>query len=189
MKRSAGGKPKDQGSRVAMKYVGCRVAAREGGPTDLCWNGKEMGHAFILSERSKVMSRIKATGNRRTELAFVAFLRESGITGWRRHYAILGRPDFVFPKLRLAIFLDGCFWHCCPVHGNMPSANSAYWSKKLASNVARDRRVRAQLRRSGWRVLRVWEHDLRDFVQSRREIPEQGLPRSLRAVKNAVKKP
>ena len=71
------------------------------------------------------------------------------------------RPDFVFPKLRLAVFVDGCFWHGCPRHGSQPKGNGAFWRKKLAANVARDRRVNRALRRSGWKVLRIWEHALK----------------------------
>ena len=70
------------------------------------------------------------------------------------------RPDFVFPKLKVAIFVDGCFWHCCPLHATRPRNNAAFWQKKLASNVVRDRLVTRTLRREGWRVLRLWEHEL-----------------------------
>ena len=69
------------------------------------------------------------------------------------------RPDVVFTRARLTIFVDGCFWHCCPEHSNMPRANTAYWKPKLARNVARDRAVDAALAAEGWRVLRAWEHE------------------------------
>lgn len=69
------------------------------------------------------------------------------------------RPDLVFTRHRIAVFLDGCFWHRCPVHGNTPRANSAYWVPKLDGNVARDRRVASCLRADGWLVLRFWEHE------------------------------
>jgi len=65
----------------------------------------------------------------------------------------------VFTRARLAVFVDGCFWHCCPDHGNTPRANSAYWEPKLARNVARDRAVDRALARHGWQVLRAWEHE------------------------------
>src|SRR5581483_11878695 len=68
-------------------------------------------------------------------------------------------PDIVFTRARVAVFVDGCFWHRCPVHGTSPRRNSAYWAPKLAANVDRDRRVDLALRRDGWRVERVWEHD------------------------------
>ena len=68
------------------------------------------------------------------------------------------RVDIAFPGQRLAVFVDGCFWHQCPVHGTVPKANSDYWAPKLAGNVARDRRTDVELRDVGWRVLRIWEH-------------------------------
>ncbi len=70
------------------------------------------------------------------------------------------RPDFVFPKLRLAVFVDGCFWHGCPRHATKPRHNAAFWRRKLAANRTRDRRVNRTLRAAGWRVLRIWEHEL-----------------------------
>lgn len=70
----------------------------------------------------------------------------------------LVRPDLVFTRARLAVFVDGCFWHCCDRHGNIPKANSAYWGPKLARNVERDRAVNAALEADGWKVIRIWEH-------------------------------
>jgi DNA mismatch endonuclease (patch repair protein) len=69
------------------------------------------------------------------------------------------RPDVVFTRARVAVFLDGCFWHRCPVHGNVPRSNSDYWGPKLDRNVARDRLVNAALRQAGWTVVRAWEHE------------------------------
>jgi DNA mismatch endonuclease (patch repair protein) len=69
------------------------------------------------------------------------------------------RPDVVFTRTRLAVFVDGCFWHACPQHGNMPRANTAYWVPKLERNVRRDRAVDAALTAAGWTVFRAWEHD------------------------------
>jgi DNA mismatch endonuclease (patch repair protein) len=80
--------------------------------------------------------------------------------GWRRHYPLFGKPDFVFPKLKLAIFVDGCFWHCCPRHSNLPVNNGPFWKRKLDANQRRDRLVSRTLRKQGWRVLRIWEHEL-----------------------------
>jgi DNA mismatch endonuclease (patch repair protein) len=70
------------------------------------------------------------------------------------------RPDFVFRRTRLAIFVDGCFWHGCPKHATKPKNNRAFWRRKLTANKSRDRLVNATLRRAGWRVLRIWEHEL-----------------------------
>jgi len=69
------------------------------------------------------------------------------------------RPDIVFTRARLAVFVDGCFWHACPQHGTQPRANTDYWRPKLERNVARDRAVDEALADAGWRVLRAWEHE------------------------------
>jgi DNA mismatch endonuclease (patch repair protein) len=106
------------------------------------------------------MSRIRGHGNKQTELALIQFFRRHGITGWRRHRPVFGRPDFVFPRLRLAVFVDGCFWHQCPRHSNIPAGNRAFWAAKLDANKRRDRLVNRTLAGRGWVVLRVWEHEL-----------------------------
>jgi DNA mismatch endonuclease (patch repair protein) len=115
---------------------------------------------FSKSKRSAIMSRVRGKGNKLTEVALVKLFRANRITGWRRHYPIVGKPDFAFPKLKLAVFADGCFWHSCPKHATRPKGNSAFWSAKLDANKARDRKVNRELRAKGWRVLRIWEHDL-----------------------------
>ena len=69
------------------------------------------------------------------------------------------RPDIVFTRQQLAVFIDGCFWHRCPEHGNQPRVNRPYWDEKLRRNVARDKRVNAALDLAGWRVVRIWEHE------------------------------
>jgi DNA mismatch endonuclease, patch repair protein len=81
----------------------------------------------------------------------------------------LVRPDVVFTKARIAVFVDGCFWHCCPEHGNSPQANQSYWQQKLARNVARDQIVDAALTTSGWRIMRSWEHEDPAIVADRIE--------------------
>ena len=111
-------------------------------------------------ERSKRMSLVKSKGNRSTEISLVAQFRAAKIKGWRRNYRILGSPDFVFPQAKLAVFVDGCFWHGCPKHGRVPKTNVSYWKPKIEGNIARDRRVSRQLRAAGWSVLRIWEHDV-----------------------------
>jgi len=119
-----------------------------------------MPDVFTKAKRSQVMSRIRGRGNKDTELALILLFRRHGITGWRRHQAVFGRPDFVFRKVRVAVFVDGCFWHCCPRHSNLPANNRAFWRAKLEGNSRRDRLVVRTLRRQGWRVVRVWEHEL-----------------------------
>lgn len=119
-----------------------------------------MADVFTKEKRSEVMSRIRGKGNKDTEVALAKLFRANGITGWRRHYPILGRPDFAFPKHKLAVFVDGCFWHGCPKHGTQPKGNRKFWFAKLEANKGRDRKVNRLLRAKGWRVLRIWEHDL-----------------------------
>jgi len=109
-------------------------------------------------ERSRIMARVKSKGNKSTESAVVALLREARLTGWRRHYPIEGKPDFVFPQKRIALFVDGCLWHGCPKHCRIPQTNRSYWINKISTNRKRDDRVRRQLRKKGWTVIRVWEH-------------------------------
>ncbi len=78
----------------------------------------------------------------------------------QRRPTFRARPDFVFSKLRLAVFVDGCFWHACPKHCRTPTGNRAYWRAKLTRNQTRDRLVTRTLHKAGWRVLRIWEHGL-----------------------------
>jgi DNA mismatch endonuclease (patch repair protein) len=69
------------------------------------------------------------------------------------------RPDLVFPRQKLVVFVDGCFWHGCPKHGSWPSANADWWREKIEQNRSRDRRSRAAIKRAGWQLVRVWEHE------------------------------
>ena len=119
-----------------------------------------MGDVFTRAKRSQVMSRIRGRGNKDTELALARMFRRHGIKNWRRHPAVFGRPDFVFRTVRLAVFVDGCFWHSCPKHANLPETNRYFWRRKLFANKVRDRVVACQLRARGWCILRIWEHDL-----------------------------
>lgn len=143
------------------------------------------GHRVAASRisketRSRIMASISSRGNRSTELAVVKLLRAAGIAGWRRHKLITAgacrvRPDFVFPFARLAIFIDGCFWHGCPRHGKQPSTNKQYWRRKLFHNMARDVMTTRALRQAGWRVLRLWEHDVQESPARCTTIVKQRL--------------
>jgi DNA mismatch endonuclease Vsr len=105
---------------------------------------------------------IKGDGNAATELRLISVFKESGIKGWRRKFALFGKPDFVFPVERVALFVDGCFWHGCSIHGTIPKTNTAFWKTKIAKNSNRDKLVANRLRASGWTVLRLWQHELKD---------------------------
>ena len=106
------------------------------------------------------MSRIRSHGNAATELRFISLMKDVGVTGWRRHHRLHGKPDFVFLKSRLAVFVDGCFWHGCPRCYSEPKSNRIFWRQKIAANQNRALVVNLTLRRIGWRVLRVWQHEL-----------------------------
>ncbi len=107
-------------------------------------------------------------GNRRAdtkpELALRRALHGRGYR-YRKDYrldldgGVRVRPDIVFTARRVAVFVDGCFWHCCPEHGSKPAANTWYWEPKLRRNVERDRAADAALVRAGWTVIRLWEHE------------------------------
>ena len=111
--------------------------------------------------RSELMSRIRSKGNKTTEVKLVKLLRKSGMKGWRRHLPIPGKPDFVWPKLKVAVFVDGCFWHGHDCGRNLtPKTNSEEWAKKISNNGKRDARVTRALRSKGWSVIRIWECEL-----------------------------
>jgi DNA mismatch endonuclease (patch repair protein) len=128
-----------------------------------------MADVFSRQKRSLVMSRIRASGNRDTELRMIALFRQHGITGWRRNAGVFGKPDFVFPQLNVALFVDGCFWHRhngCKF-SYTPKSRSEFWLPKFEQNVARDRLVTRTLRKAGWRVLRIWECQLASKKEGR----------------------
>jgi DNA mismatch endonuclease (patch repair protein) len=108
--------------------------------------------------RADLMSRVRSRGNRTTEGRMVALLRHHGLTGWRRHARVPGRPDFAWPKRRVAVFVDGCFWHGHQCGRNLtPKKNAELWEKKFAATRRRDARNGRILRQRGWTVIRIWE--------------------------------
>ena len=124
---------------------------------------------FSRSKRSDVMSRIRGKGNKKTEVRLAKLMRTEGIRGWSRHLPIPGRPDFTFRKQKVAVFVDGCFWHGCPRCFRLPKQNRAFWKAKIEGNRKRNRSVNGRLRRLGWKVLRIRECQLKksDWVVSR----------------------
>lgn len=134
-----------------------------------------MTDVFSKTKRSLVMAAVRGKQNKSTELKLLKLFRKNYIRGWRRNWPIEGRPDFIFPEKRLAVFVDGCFWHGCPKHLRRPKSNIKYWRSKIASNRARDIKVKTELGQRGWRVLRIWEHELKNedsFLKRIRRVLE-----------------
>jgi DNA mismatch endonuclease, patch repair protein len=121
-------------------------------------------------ERSYRMSLVRGSGNKSTELAVESALNEARIGGWVKHPShVRGRPDFYFPDQRLAVFVDGCFWHACPrCRRRTPATRADFWFAKIDENRRRDNRVRRRLRQEGFHVIRVWEHEISTLTWLRR---------------------
>ena len=140
---------------------------------------------FSAAKRSEVMSRIRSRGNKTTEVPMLIAMRQAGVKGWRRHVSLrIGscsvRPDFVFSRHKIAVFVDGCFWHSCPEHGTRPQSNQNFWDQKLESNVARDIRASKALKAAGWVVFRFWEHSVKkDPAKCARKIARELMKKSL----------
>ncbi len=121
-----------------------------------------MADTFTKTERSEIMRKVKSNRNKSTELKLIQFFKENAIKGWRRNFKLFGKPDFVFPKQRLAIFLDGCFWHGRNCRNTKPKDNAEYWQTKIARNQQRDKNVTETLTNKNWKVVRIWECELKD---------------------------
>ncbi len=106
------------------------------------------------------MAAVRSRGNGTTELALGRLLWAAGLRGYRKHWKVLGKPDFAWPGRKVAVFVDGCFWHGCQKCKTLPKTNRKFWRTKIAANQARDARVSSRLRRKGWSVIRVWECDV-----------------------------
>ena len=119
-----------------------------------------MSDVLTQEQRKYNMSRIKGK-NTGPEVKLRKMLFAKGIRGYRIHYDLLGKPDIVFVKKKIVIFIDGCFWHKCPVCFQEPETRKEFWMKKIQSNVERDIRVNELLQIEGWKILRFWEHDMR----------------------------
>lgn len=129
--------------------------------------------------RSRNMRAVKSTGNKSTELKFCHALAESNITGWEAQKKMLANPDVVFPLYKVAIFLDGCFWHGCPQCGRIPNTNYFYWENKIISNIQRDLKKTRILQNFGYLVLRFWEHELNSDLNQCLEITKEAIEEHL----------
>ena len=130
-------------------------------------NNSKRAVTDVLSpeQRRLCMARIRSSGTQ-PERSLHEALKQLWSEGYRYRLQldILGRPDFAFPKERVAIFVDGCFFHGCRDHFVSPKANSKFWHDKIESNKQRDLKVNAELTRQGWRVLRFWEHEIEEEI-------------------------
>jgi DNA mismatch endonuclease (patch repair protein) len=131
---------------------------------------------FDQKTRSAVMRRVKPKGNKSTELKLIEIFKENGIKGWRRHYPVKGHPDFVFLAQKTAIFVDGCFWHGHNCRNTRPKTNAEYWEKKIAGNKKRDASVTEYFQSRGWRVIRIWECQLKNIEIQRLLLESIILP-------------
>jgi len=121
-----------------------------------------MTDVFTKAKRSQIMSSIRGRGNRSTEWKLRARLISYGISGWNMHSGeVPGKPDFIFPKEKIAVFLDGCFWHGCKKCRTIPESNRVFWENKITGNRKRDGKITRQLKKNGWTVLRFWEHQIK----------------------------
>ena len=123
-----------------------------------------MADVFNVKKRSEIMSHIRSK-NTKLESDFLKLLKKSlRGSGCRcqKHYAGLkGKPDVAFPTKKVAVFIDGCFWHGCRLHSRTPLSNVYYWKDKLTRNMARDKEVTKLAKRAGWKVVRLWEHQIK----------------------------
>ena len=120
-----------------------------------------MADVFDKEKRSSIMHCVRSKGNKSTEIKLIQVFAENGITGWRRNYQVKGHPDFVFPKRKIAVFVDGCFWHGHDCRNTRPSDNQEYWQKKRERNIQHDLEVTELFEKRGWTVIRIWECELK----------------------------
>jgi len=124
-----------------------------------------MSDKFSKEKRSKIMSKIRSK-NTKPEISLRKTLWHSGYKGYRLNYKKApGKPDICYVGKKISIFVDGCFWHGCPLCYKKPSSNKKYWSKKLKENKERDKRVDGKLKKQGWVVLRFWECEINKEIE------------------------
>lgn len=115
-------------------------------------------------QRSYNMSRIKSR-NTKPEIIFRKYVWSKGIRGYRVKNKTIGKPDLYFSKKKIAVFIDGCFWHKCPKCFVKPKSNNEYWDDKIKGNIERDKQVTKELKESGVIVIRLWEHEIKENIE------------------------
>lgn len=132
-----------------------------------------MADVLTPEQRRHCMSQVRDRDTK-PELSLRKALWARGLR-YRLRYSLPGRPDLVFVGARVAVFVDGCFWHGCPDHATQPATNSPFWADKLRANVERDQRVNATLRTLGWEVIRLWQHDVEQRLEASVERVTQAV--------------
>ena len=120
-----------------------------------------MSDVFTTEKRSSVIKAVKSRNTKTTELKMMQIFKELHIIGWGRMYPLVGKPDFVFPKKRIVVFVDGCFWHGHDCRNVTPSSNADFWNAKRAYNKQHDEIVTETLTKKNWTVIRIWECELK----------------------------
>ncbi len=120
-----------------------------------------MTDIFSDKQRSIIMQHVRSTNNKSTEQRLIKYFSEYSIKGWRRNYPVKGHPDFVFLKKRIAVFVDGCFWHGHDCRNTRPKNNADYWDLKRERNKKHDQAVTSMFIERGWTVIRIWECELK----------------------------
>lgn len=128
-----------------------------------------MTDTLTKKQRSYNMSRIKGK-NTKPEIILRKYLFSKGLRGYKINAKLPGKPDIVFQRHNIAIFVDGCFWHKCPKHFTLPQQNMRFWKAKIEGNVKRDKLVNRELTEKGWKVIRIWEHDVRQNTKKCHKI-------------------
>lgn len=123
-----------------------------------------MDDVFSSEERSKIMKKVSSKRNKSTELRLIELFHEYRIHGWRRGYNVKGHPDFVFLDKRLAIFVDGCFWHGHDCRNTRPKQNFDYWEEKRRKNLQHDIETNLLFEARGWTVIRIWECSIKKTI-------------------------
>lgn len=125
-----------------------------------------MADTFDHKTRSEIMRKVKSERNKSTELRLIDLFEKYHITGWRRHYNVKGHPDFVFPEKKIAVFVDGCFWHGHNCRNTKPADHADYWKKKQERNIRRDQEINQLFIQRHWTVIRIWECELKKKNES-----------------------
>lgn len=114
-----------------------------------------MTDIFEKNKRSEIMSAVHSNKNKSTEIRLIKIFKQNNIVGWRRKYNVKGHPDFVFLDKKIAVFVDGCFWHGHDCRNTRPADNATYWQKKREHNMLHDKEITDLFQSRGWTVIRI----------------------------------